>query len=1133
MSLLQNSNAISSGGYDLTNSLRFRSSASAYLSRTFPSAGSRTTWTWSGWVKRGGLQPSGYMTLFAADNSNVITFYNDLIQYENYNGPGADYTYRTSAVYRDPSAWYHIVAVWDSTNATLANRQRLYVNGVLAPNQGVGNSVPLNATSVINSAAVHNIGRSPNVDQYYDGYLDEVNFVDGQALTPSSFGETDPVTGSWVAKKYTGTYGTNGFYLPFSDTDSNENLSIASQTIGDANWFNANVTVTLNNTAAPNGTTTASRLVATSADSATIIATSGLNSGQTYTWSVYLKADSTTSIAILVDKNGSGTAGYEVLPITVTTSWQRFSVTFVAESPIPTLLIGGGGYFASPEIVYAWGSQLNTGSIAKKYIATTTAVVTNQGTVENLLTYSEDLTNAAWAKANVTATGNTIAAPNGATTADTLFESAITGEHYLDRTLTPTTNTQYVFSTYVKYLNRKYIALRIVYSNGANDTIPVFDIQNGTYYGYQANAPTATSITSVGNGWYRISVTFTTPATNPTASLLFRHAFENDSLFGSYAGSASVGMYVWGSQIETQGTLGPYLPTDASAQSLVHRIGTDRSLGATGFGYNTWIPNNISLTLGTTYDAMTDVPTLTSATVANYAVLNPLNKDTSITVTNGNLAASAAGTNIGVTGSIAISSGKWYWEITQTAGGVATSNIVGITDATLAAKTAGLTTNSYGYGTGTTAYKWNAGTNTAYGSNWTNGDVISVAFDADAGTITFYKNNVSQGTAFTGISGTFYPAFGFQSGSAYAVNFGQRPFTYTPPTGFKRLNTYNLPDSTIKKGSAVMDATLYTGNLTGQSITNAASFKPDLVWIKSRSAATDNKLTDSVRGATKALISSATAAESTDLTGMTAFNTNGFTVGASTTYNNTAATYVGWQWQANQGSTVSNTSGTITSTVSVNTTAGFSVVTYTGTGANATVGHGLGVAPKWIIVKSRTSTVDGWNVYHASLGATRYMELNNSSAGGSSIVVWNNTAPTSSVFSIGTGSGVNTSSGTYVAYCWAEIAGFSKFGSYTGNGSADGTFVYTGFRPKFVMVKRTDTTGNWIIIDAARNTYNEANTKLYPNGTSADDNGANAAEDFLSNGFKLRATWVDMNASGGTFIYMAFAENPFKNSNAR
>jgi hypothetical protein len=579
MSLLQNSNAISSGGYDLTNSLRFRSSATAYLSRTPVTASNRKTWTWSAWIKRGTLGVAQVLFEAATGSANTTIFYID--GNNNIALQGGGWNLAPTQVLRDPSAWYHIILAIDTTQATASNRAKIYINGSQATAFISSTYETQNTDTLFNSVITHTMGRRAyDTTLPFDGYMEEINFIDGQALTPSSFGETDPVTGSWVAKKYTGTYGINGFYLPFSDTDSNENLSLGSQTIGGSYWSNVNVTATVNNTAAPDGTTTASRLQATVADSLSLQGLTNFFVGQTYTWSVYLRADSTTSISLLVDKNGAGGAGYETLPITVTTSWQRFSLTFIPASTTPALLLGGGGTFSSPEVVYAWGSQVNTGSIAKKYIVTTASQVTNQGTIENLLTYSEDLTNAAWDKTgNVTVTGNTLVAPNGSTTADTLFETAVNNEHYLQRTLTPATNTQYVFSTYVKYLNRKYIGLRIVYGNGAQDTLAIFDIQNGTYYGYDGSAPTATSITSVGNGWYRISATFTTPATNPFGSLLFRHQFRDNSLMGNYAGNASVGMYLWGAQIETQGTLGPYLPTVASAQSLVNRIGTDRSLG--------------------------------------------------------------------------------------------------------------------------------------------------------------------------------------------------------------------------------------------------------------------------------------------------------------------------------------------------------------------------------------------------------------------------------------------------------------------------------------------------------------------------------------------------------------------------
>jgi hypothetical protein len=380
--------------------------------------------------------------------------------------------------------------------------------------------------------------------------------------------------------------------------------------------------------------------------------------------------------------------------------------------------------------------------------------------------------------------------------------------------------------------------------------------------------------------------------------------------------------------------------------------------------------------------------------------------------------------------------------------------------------------------------------------------------------------------------------YGFEQGSSGGsctgvINFGQRPFAYTPPTGFIALNTYNLPDSTIKKGNTVMDATLYTGTGASLSITNAGAFKPDFVWMKGRSNVRNNNLYDSVRGTTKELSSNSTGAESTNSTGLTAFNSNGWTIGSDGGINTSSETYVGWQWQAGQGTNTSNTSGSITSTVSVNTTAGFSVVTYTGTGANATVGHGLGVAPRMIIFKSR-SAAQNWAVYHASIGATQYLRLNGTLAATTDSTFMNNTSPTSSVFSVGSSSDVNANTGTFVAYCWAEIAGFSKFGSYTGNASTDGPFIYTGFRPKFVMIKCSSSTTNsvWVIKDTSRNLYNTANANLYADQSLAEDTTSTVNIDLLSNGFKLRGTYPGINAAQ-TYIYMAFAENPFKNANAR
>jgi hypothetical protein len=331
-----------------------------------------------------------------------------------------------------------------------------------------------------------------------------------------------------------------------------------------------------------------------------------------------------------------------------------------------------------------------------------------------------------------------------------------------------------------------------------------------------------------------------------------------------------------------------------------------------------------------------------------------------------------------------------------------------------------------------------------------------------------------------------------------------------------------------------MDATLYTGNDVGQTVVNQGQFKPDFTWVKCRSTTYSNTLVNSVMGLGSALFSDTTGAV-TSTTEYTSYNSNGFTLGAtgSTASNVSAATYVAWQWQAGQSSGTSNTSGTITSTVSVSTTAGFSIVTYTGTGANATVGHGLGVAPSMIIIKQRSGgTARAWQVYHVSMGNGGGMYLNQTNAYTADSTAFNSTSPTSSVFSLGSSVYSNQSASPIVAYCWAEIAGFSKFGSYTGNGSTDGPFIYTGFRPKFIIYKLSSAAGEqWIVFDTVRTTYNIMGTYLHPSLSNAES--TFDSNDFLSNGFKIRVNHPTLNTSGATYIYMAFAENPFKNSNAR
>ena len=803
----------SSGGYTIGKSVRLRSSASAYLGRTPASNGNLTTWTWSGWVKRGSLGASNFIFSYLYYNAtgpinnqtNLVFNSSDQLQFsQTTQAGGVIGRLTTTSVYRDPSSWYHIVAVWNTSNATSTNRLLLYVNGVQITSFGTATYPAQNTTSFWNTNGIQTVGAqydtSLGFQVGFDGYMTEVNFIDGQALTPTSFGAYNATTGVWQPIKYTGTYGTNGFYLNFGN----------------------------------NASTT--------------------------------------------------TLGYD----------------------------------------------------------------------------------------------------------------------------------------------------------------------------------------TSGNG-------------------------------------------------------------------------------------NNWTTNNISLTAGSTYDSMTDVPTLTSATAANYCVMNPLLRFSysggyAGTFSDGNLKVATGGNPSQFAGTLELCDGAYY-EITAVSLDVNRS-YVGLFSVSLSNLVTSTSNVAYN-GTYNVLYSCDGGiwVNTTTGSNqpytgstWTNGDVISVAYKS--GKIYFAKNGVWQNSGVPA-SGTGYVATGWNAygsllpycgyNSTFSANFGQQPFVYTPPTGYVALNTYNLPTSTITNGAAYMAATTYTGTGASLAVSNAVngiSFQPDFVWAKDRTANQQHMLFDSIRGVYNFLTSNTTAAEGNNNQTLTGFNSNGFQLGTNGTINNTVAN-IAWQWKAGTTSS-SNTNGTITSTVSVGATQGFSVVTYTGNATNgATIGHGLGVTPSMIIVKNR-SVVQNWLVTHKTLytaSANNYLLLNTTGATASNVAIWFNTAPTSTVFTVGNDASTNGSGNSLVAYCFSEVKGFSAFGSYTGNGSTDGPFVYTGFRPRYVMTKRTDSSSNWYIQDTSRSSYNVQKAVLFSESSSAET--TDGGLDFLSNGFKLRNTDASENASGGTYIYMAFAEVPFKSALAR
>ena len=336
----------------------------------------------------------------------------------------------------------------------------------------------------------------------------------------------------------------------------------------------------------------------------------------------------------------------------------------------------------------------------------------------------------------------------------------------------------------------------------------------------------------------------------------------------------------------------------------------------------------------------------------------------------------------------------------------------------------------------------------------------------------------------------------------------------------------------LDKPSDYFTTKLYVGNGGTQSITGL-DFAPNMTWIKGRSFADNHFITDSVRGVTKTIFPDLTAAEETQSGALTAFGSDGFSVGSMAEGNTNGATICSWNWKA--GTSFTNDAsatgiGTIDSTGSVNQDAGFSIVSWTGDGnTSGTIKHGLSTAPAMIISKNRDGA-ENWFCYHKSLGATKYIRLNITNAAGSATSIWNDTEPTTSVFTVGNDTSVNSNNVKYIAYCFSEKQGYSKFGSYTGNGNADGTFVYTGFKPAWVMWKRTDATNDWYIYDNKRNSFNTMGRRLEANQSDAEVNSGSAIVDFLSNGYKFRGTDPSWNVSGGNFIYMAFAESPFVTS---
>ena len=560
---------------------------------------------------------------------------------------------------------------------------------------------------------------------------------------------------------------------------------------------------------------------------------------------------------------------------------------------------------------------------------------------------------------------------------------------------------------------------------------------------------------------------------------------EVDATTGSWKPKSYTGTY---------GTNGFHLDFADNSAATATTLGKDVS-GNT----NNYTPNNFSVAAGANNDSLIDVPTAYDDGGngrGNYCTWNPVyTAAVTSSLLNGMLVSNNNAASAEMLGTIEAQSGKWYFEATNAGSNNGNTWAIGIRNV--------LTGVNY-------EYLVNAATIL----------LVGIRYDLDAGTIDYTLNGSTWVNIASSLpSGAYVPMTRRTTFNVQIIaNFGQRPFTYTRPTGYLTLNTFNLPAPPITKSTTAFDTLLYTGNATSRNI-SGLSFQPDLVWIKKRNSTSsgDHGLYDSVRGATR-FLNITTADEGVDTQALTGFNSDGFGLGNNAFVNSNTNTFAAFNWKKG-------------------VTPGFDIVTYTGTGAVRTVPHGLGVAPKMMFIKPRTTvgTDFGWTVYHASLAApsTSYLQLNSSAVQVTGATnAFNSTSPTATEFTVSTSGRVNLSGDTYLAYLWSEVPGFSRFGAYTGNALADGPLVWCGFRPAFILIKiATGVSGNWVLINTKTGTTNVVGPSLTPNSTAVEATAT--LLDVLSNGFKIRTNSALVNNTGSQFVFAAFAEYPFKYALAR
>jgi len=1176
-------NPAGTGFYDhlLDQSLKFDDGKTQYLTRTPASASNQKTWTWSSWVKLGRI--SGDMGwLWGAQGQTAIYISDGTNTSLRVNGVGGGDTATTLRL-RDPSAWYHFVVAVDTTDSTAGDRLKIYVNGVRQTAFDFNTNPTLNADTNVNSTNTHIIGyRSFSSDQAFDGYLAEVNFIDGAALTPSSFGETKD--GIWIPKDTSGlTFGTNGFHLTFKDDVVSEGFN----------------TVTYTGTA---GTQSISGLgfepdfvwIKNRGDSRINVLQDSVRGSFKYIHSNSTSGENTTSgndWFRSFDGDGftvsSATTGGSATP-----EWNASGNTYVGwcweAGGTPTAdNSAGAGATPTAGSVKIDGSNLGSalaGTIPATKISANTArgfsivgyeATGSAGTIahglsaapEFIIVKHRDQSGTSWPVYYGDNTDAMYLNSNGATSDDA-------------NAWNDTTPTSTVFSVGANGGDTNN-------SSGGSTIAYCFHSVSGysKFGSYSGTGSSGNAITGLG---FKPAFLMIKRTDNTGAWAMFDNMRGNGPGPGNNGGT-SVVEYLQADKSNAEGTSSTVSMSFDSDGFTVGTSNTDSNASGGTYIYmafadtreaaffkdvttngNHWTPSGLDYR-----DSVPDVPT------NNFATLNGLDND-SMTLSNGNLTGiSPANAHNGVGCTFGVTGGKWYWEVLTGTGnnyffGMAKSTFQFISQ---------YTNDAYNFSDiwaiATDGQKFGNGSGeSSYGSSFSSGDILQLAFDLDNGKFYAGKNGTyfnsgdpAGGTnaAFTNVptGESMQPFYGSStSGASHTFNFGQDSsfdglkatsnanadanghgsFAYAPPSGFLSICSQNLPDVAIIDGTENFNTVLYTGNGSSRSITGVG-FRPDWIWFKARSGAIAHLLYDSVRGATKYLQSNSDSAEGTESNSQTSFDSDGFSLGTDSTtgVNQNSTTYVAWNWKINGGSTSNVSAGGSSNirligggtadqaAVQVNTAAGISIVSFENTVRAAdgfcTFPHGLGSAPDMVWLKSRTSS-NYWAIYHSALGL-KLGFLGNSLGTNAFIssTFWN--AVSSSTVKFQSNGNLAATDEDIIAYCFKNIEGYSKAGSYVGNGSTDGTFVHTGFAVSWVLIKWSNGSQDWTVFDNKRPGFNETDKYLHPSAAAAEGDYDTLEVDLLSNGFKCRGPYNHINTSGGNYIYLAFAESPFKFANAR